>query len=130
MSKPTQGESPRVLNVGQCNFDHRTISEHLAGRFGAQVDRAHGLDDARQALGQARYSLILVNRLLDADGTPGVDVVKAIKSDAALASVPIMLVSNFADAQEAARAAGAEPGFGKAELTNPDTTTRLEAVLG
>ncbi len=63
MSKPSQGESPRVLNVGQCNLDHGTISRHLTSRFGAQVDRAHGLDDARKALGQGRYALVLVNRL-------------------------------------------------------------------
>lgn len=129
MSNLDQRESPRVLNVGQCSFDHRSISEHLAGRFGAQVDRAHGLDDARKALGEARYALVLVNRLLDVDGTPGVEVVKAIKSDEAFASVPVMLVSNFPDAQQAARAAGAEPGFGKAELSSPETNTRLEALL-
>jgi CheY-like chemotaxis protein len=119
------------LDVGQCNFDHRSISEHLSSRFGAIVDRAHGLDDARQALAKERYALVLVNRQLDADGSPGVDVVKAIKSDAdpALASVPVMLVSNFADAQEAARAAGAEPGFGKAQLDSPETDAKLGALL-
>jgi len=131
MSKPERGDSPRVLDVGQCNFDHRSISEHLSGRFGAVVDRAHGLDEAKKALAHAKYALVLVNRQLDADGSPGVDVVKAIKSDSdpALASVPVMLVSNFADAQEAARAAGAEPGFGKAQLDSPETAARLEALL-
>jgi DNA-binding NtrC family response regulator len=131
MSSLDRREAPRVLDVGQCNMDHRTISEHLARRFGANVDRAHGLADARQALGQARYALVLVNRQLDADGAPGVDVVRAIKADAdpAVASTPVMLVSNFPDAQEAARAVGAEPGFGKAQLDSPETASRLEALL-
>ena len=96
----------------------------------AQVDRAEGLEDARQALAQARYALVLVNRQLDADGSPGVDVIKAIKSDDAVSSVPVMLVSNFADAQEVARAAGAEPGFGKAHLDAVETNAKLTAVFG
>jgi CheY-like chemotaxis protein len=94
------------------------------------VDRADGLADARKALGQARYALVLVNRQLDADGTEGVDVIRAIKADDAVSSIPVMLVSNFADAQEAAQAAGAEPGFGKAQLEAADTNAKLAAVLG
>jgi len=130
MSKPSEGEAPKVLSVGQCNMDHGTITRHFSQRFGARVDRADGLDDAREALGRERYALVLVNRQLDADGSSGVDVIRAIKSDAAASSVPVMLVSNFADAQEDARAAGAEPGFGKAQLDADETHAKLAALLG
>ena len=126
-----KAESRRVLDVGQCGHDHGMITRLLAG-FGARVDRVKSLEEANRALREARYDLVLVNRQLDADGSPGVDVVRAIKTDAdpALAAVPVMLVSNFPEAQEEAVAAGASPGFGKAELDAPETKTRLAAVLG
>ena len=125
------GETPKILDVGQCDFDHSRIAGFFSRRFGALVDRAHGLDDARGRLEAGRYDLVLVNRLLDADQTPGVDVIRAMKDDAdgALAGVPVMLVSNFPDAQEAAVAAGALPGFGKAELEDPATADRLASLL-
>ena len=40
-----------------------------------------------------------------------------------------MLVSNYADAQQAAVAAGAIEGFGKAELGADETEEKLRAVL-
>ncbi len=40
-----------------------------------------------------------------------------------------MLLSNFPQYQEAAVAAGAEPGFGKAELDRPETLERLRRFL-
>jgi len=125
-----KAESRRVLDVGQCRHDHGMITRLLAG-FGARVDRVKGLEEAKRALREARYDLVLVNRQLDADGSPGVDVVRAIKTDAdpALSAVPVMLVSNFPEAQEEAVAAGAEPGFGKAELDAPQTRSRLATVL-
>ncbi len=130
MSKPTETESPRVLSIGQCNMDHGILTQHFSRRFGARLDRANGLADARQALGRGRYALVLVNRQLDADGSEGIDVIRAIKADESVSSIPVMLVSNFADAQEAALAAGAEPGFGKAQLDAAETLARLAAVLG
>lgn len=126
-----KAESKRVLDVGQCRHDHGMITRLLSG-FGARVDRVKGLEEARRALREARYDLVLVNRQLDSDGSPGVDVVRAIKTDAdpALAAIPVMLVSNFPEAQDEAVAAGATRGFGKAELNDPQTTSRLAAVLG
>jgi len=53
-----------------------------------------------------------------------------IKADPLLAETPVMIVSNFKDAQQAAVAAGAEYGIGKSELALPATRTRVAAVLG
>lgn len=125
----TSGGSPRVLDVGQCNFDHRRIAGVFSGRLGAEVDRAHGLDDARILMEKSRYDLVLVNRLLDVDQTPGLDVIRSLKGDADLADVPVMLVSNFPDAQQAAVDAGAAPGFGKADLDRDEIVERLAALL-
>jgi CheY-like chemotaxis protein len=94
------------------------------------VAAAHGADEALQALRQGGYALVLVNRVLDADGSAGVDVVRAIKADEALRRVPVMLVSNHEDAQEEAVSAGAEPGFGKAELGRPQMLERVRPFLG
>ncbi len=128
----TSGGSPRILDVGQCNFDHRRIAGVLTERLGATVDRAHGLDEARGLMAKSRYDLVLVNRLLDADQTPGVDVIRSIKEDLdpKLAGVPMMLVSNYPEAQQAAVDVGAEPGFGKADLNRDETVQRIASLLG
>lgn len=102
----------------------------MADEFGAEVVQAHGLSDTLNQLKNDHFDLVLVNRKLDADYSDGVAIVRAIKSDASLAATPVMLVSNFADAQESAIAAGAEPGFGKAELAAPATREKLRRFLG
>ena len=51
------------------------------------------------------------------------------KSDAELGSVPMMLVSNYPEAQQQAVASGALPGFGKNALGRPETMTALRAAL-
>ncbi len=122
--------SKRVLDVGQCSPDHFAIRRLLESRFGATVVQTHGLTDTLSQLRREPVDLVLVNRKLDADYSDGLEILKAIKADAALATVPVMLVSNYADAQAEAVAAGAVPGFGKAELTRSETEEKLRAVLG
>jgi CheY-like chemotaxis protein len=119
----------RVLDVGQCGFDHGAIRRLIESQFAAEVVQAHRLDDAIQRLRSEPFDLVLVNRKLDADYSDGLDVLRTIKADAALASTPVMLVSNYAEAQQAAVAVGAEPGFGKSELNQPATREKLRAFL-
>ena len=71
------------------------------------------------ALHQQPFDLVLVNRVLDADGSAGLDVVEQIKTDTNLRELPVMLVSNYEDAQRQAVEKGALPGFGKATLGQP-----------
>jgi hypothetical protein len=66
-----------------------------------------------------------VNRLVFEDGSDGLALVRAMKSGGEAPHTPVMLVSNFADAQARAIAERAEPGFGKAALHAPDTLDRL-----
>jgi two-component system chemotaxis response regulator CheY len=119
----------RVLSVGQCGADHGGITRALRQAFGAEVVAAHGAGEALQQLRHGEYALVLVNRVLDADGSAGVDVVRAVKADEALRRVPVMLVSNYEDAQEEAVSAGAEPGFGKAALGRPEMLERVRPFL-
>ncbi len=71
----------------------------------------------------------MVNRKLDIDYTDGLEIIRQIKADPQLAAVPCMLVTNYAEHQQAAVAAGAEPGFGKLELGSPETRAKLARFL-
>ncbi len=122
--------SKRVLDVGQCGPDHSAIRRLLEARFGAQVVQAHGLTDALAQLRREPCALVLVNRKLDADYSDGMEIIKALKADADVKDVPVMLISNYADAHAEAVAAGALHGFGKAELGKRETEDKLRAVLG
>jgi CheY-like chemotaxis protein len=119
----------RVLDVGQCVPDHAAITRLLRG-MGVEVAQADGLTDTLDQLRRQSFSLVLVNRKLDFDYSDGMEIIRAIKEDAALAEVPIMLVSNYPEYQQQAIAAGAIAGFGKAELGKPETADKLRAVLG
>jgi CheY-like chemotaxis protein len=118
-----------VLNVGQCSFDHASICRVIQEHFEAEVVEAHSAQDALAHLRASRFDLVLINRVLDADGSDGVEIIEQVKADPTLASIPVMLVTNYLEHQERAVEAGAEPGFGKAELASPETRQRLEAFL-
>jgi two-component system chemotaxis response regulator CheY len=120
----------RVLSVGQCWADHGSIARTLKKEFGTEVDRADDVDGALERLRQGGYSLVLVNRVFDADGASGMDLIQRVKADPALSAVPVMLVSNYDDAQAEARTAGAAPGFGKAALGRPMMLERVKPFLG
>lgn len=119
----------RVLDVGQCGFDHGSIDRLVRGAFDAETVPAHSINDALEQLRGGRFDLVLVNRKLDHDYSDGLDVVRAVKADAGLSSMPVMLVSNLPEAQQAAVAAGAELGFGKAELGDSQTVEKLRRFL-
>jgi len=119
----------RVLSVGQCGPDHSAISRMLARRFGVEVVAADKANDALATLRGGPIDLVLVNRKLDCDYTDGLEIIRQIKTDAMLKDVPCMLISNYTEHQETAVEAGAEYGFGKAELEKPETQARLKQIL-
>lgn len=120
----------RVLDVGNCQPDHAAIRRLLEREFGAEVVQAHQMEDALEQLRAGRFDLVLINRKLDIDYSDGIDILRQIKADAALAAVPAMLVTNFPEHQEKAVEAGALYGFGKQELSLPSTRQRLAEALG
>ena len=119
---------PRVLNVGQCVPDHMSISSYLRRKFDAEVVKVDSEEDALELVAKGDVDLVLVNRLYDADGSPGLETVKAITSGEG--PPPVMLVSNFEDAQQQAVKAGALPGFGKGDLGTATADEKLGPVLG
>lgn len=118
----------RVLDVGNCDFDHGAVRGMLERHFDVAVDRVMFVPEAEARLRSARYDLVLVNRRIFADDSPGLDLVRWMKAGGA-AETPVMLVSNFDWAQKEAVAAGALPGFGKGELGAAETIRRLERLL-
>ncbi len=120
----------RVLDVGNCGLDHEEICQVLEEAFCAQVAEAAGTLDALRMLRSEPFDLVLVNRKLRGSPTGGVELVRRIKSDPALAATPVMLLSDLAEAQQEAEAAGAEPGFGKRDLDRPETRQKLGRFLG
>ncbi len=120
----------RVLDVGQCGPDHAAIRRYLTNHFDVDIVQTHGLSDTLAELRTGNFDLVLINRKLDADYTDGIEILREIKSAAGIAHVPVMLVTNYADHQDAAVAAGAHRGFGKLEFDDPATKEKLAAVLG
>jgi CheY-like chemotaxis protein len=119
----------RVLNVGQCAADNWSISRTLESEFSVEVVPVSTASEALAKLRQESFALVLVNRILDRDGSSGLDLIRKVKADEKLAEVPIMLVSNYADAQQQAAKVGAAPGFGKAELGTPEMLERVRGFL-
>jgi CheY-like chemotaxis protein len=120
----------RVLDVGNCVPDHAAIKTMIESNFDATVDRSHLATDTFAALQSEPYDLILVNRKLDHDYSDGMEILKQLKADPNTKTVPVMLVTNYAQHQQAAVDAGAEWGFGKLELWNEETQQRLRPILG
>ena len=121
--------SKTVLDVGQCNPDHSSISGLLTQNFEVNVQRAHSHEQAIAMAKDLKPALILINRLYDANGSEGMATLAAIKADDATSNIPVMVVSNYSDAQDAAVAAGAIQGFGKSALNTPETLALLQGCL-
>jgi CheY-like chemotaxis protein len=115
--------------VGQCGPDHATIRRYLTSHFDVEIVQTHGLADTLTELRAGHFDLVLINRKLDADYSDGIEILREIKAAAEIAHVPVMLVTNYPEHQEAAVAAGAHRGFGKLEFDDPATKEKLAAVL-
>ena len=120
---------PRVLDVGQCDFDHDNISRLLSEEFGADVKQAATGEEAFHIVRAGHYDLVLVNRILDANSTSGLELIQRLLSNEDTRATPTMLVSNYTEAQDVAVALGATRGFGKNTLTSPETRDLLASLL-
>jgi CheY-like chemotaxis protein len=118
----------RVLSIGQCGADHAGISSALKACH-AEVIAADTAEEGLDRLRRKDIDLVLVNRVLDANGASGLEVIRQVKSDPELSAIPVMLVSNRNEAQGEAIQAGAMPGFGKAALGQPHMLQLVQAVL-
>jgi CheY-like chemotaxis protein len=118
-----------VLDVGNCNPDHSAIKSMLTSRYEVTVLRADALADTLEILKKGGVDLVLINRKLDIDYSEGVEILKAIKADPSLSDIPVMIITNYPEHQEAAVSMGAEYGFGKLQYQELGTHERLSRFL-
>ena len=109
----------RILDVGECGFDGPRMQQLWEDELDAVVDRVHSSDDALRHLKRGGYNIVLVNRVLAADGSSGLEVIKRLIDSGT--NVPVMLVSDRPEAQDEAVELGAVRGFGKAALEDEST---------
>ena len=119
----------KLLIVGQCDFDYQRISFVLSKIYDIEFHRADSFDDAIQKSLDQQFDLIMINRLMDLDRSEGMAILHELKSNPQTENTPAMIISAYQDAQEAAVAAGASPGFGKARLDTPQTFELLSNFL-
>lgn len=129
MADSTNGNKPKVALVGHCGPDssylRMAISKALPGATVLAAD-----DDAElMELAKGGVDLLLLNRQLDYGfrDSFGVETIRRLKPQ--FPHIQFMLVSNYADAQAEAEAAGAVPGFGKREIGTPRVTQLLRDAL-
>lgn len=120
----------KVLDVGNCDPDHAAISGFLTSNFDVEMGRAKLPADTMSQLKSGDWDLVVINRKLDEDYTDGLEIIKQMKADPDTKSVPVMLVTNLAEHQDAAVAEGALRGFGKLEYSDPTAIERVRAVIG
>lgn len=121
--------TPQILLVGHCVPDSFSLSRLVKDASPqAKTERVNS-DKALQAhLNGA--ALLLVNRVLDGrfEAGDGIELIRRLRADGC--SVPIMLISNYSEAQDVAVEAGALRGFGKRELRASSTADRVRAAIG
>lgn len=118
-----------LVDCGNCGPDFNSIRKMVSSHFNATVLQTHGADDTIELLRNRHVDLVTVNRKLDRDYTDGLEIIKQIKANPDVGNVPIMLVTNYDEHQQAAVAEGATYGFGKLEIGNPETLEKLEPFL-
>ncbi len=119
-------DGPIVLLVGHCVPDSFGLTR-LVESAGASAVRVNSERDLRDRLGAA--AALLVNRALDGrfPDKDGIELIRRLAGEGV--ATPMLLVSNYPEAQQAATAAGALPGFGKRELSRPETSEKLRAAI-
>lgn len=119
-----------LVDCGNCGPDYNAIRQMANANFNATVIQTHGAEDTIEVLRSRHVDLVTVNRKLDRDYSDGMEVIRQIKADPELASIPVMLITNYEEQQQLAAQLGAVPGFGKLALREPATRQLLEPYLG
>ena len=120
----------KVALVGHCGPDSSFLRIAVS-RAGKDV-QVLSADDGRELnrVLEQGVDLLLFNRQLDFgfDDDQGVAVIRKLRPH--YPNVKMMLVSNYPEAQAAAVAEGALPGFGKRELNSPRVADLIRDALG
>jgi len=119
----------RIALIGHCGPDasYLRMAVGSAAR-GATIVNVDDEASLHRALDEG-VDLLLFNRQLEwgFDTAEGIELLKRVL--ATHPSVKAMLVSNYPEAQQAAVAAGALPGFGKREIGTKRVTDLLRDAL-
>jgi two-component system chemotaxis response regulator CheY len=123
--------SKKVILAGHCGPDAgylRMVVKKTSPDV--EVLMADDSQELTQLLARNDINLILFNRELGYGFDPdqGAEVIRMLRPT--LPNAKMMLISNYPDAQQAAVAAGALPGFGKRELGSPRVLQLLREALG
>lgn len=119
-----------VVLVGHCGPDSSFLRMAVSSaERGITVTMADDEGELKAAL-DSGVQLVLLNRELGwgFEQSLGVDVIKTLGHR--YPNTKFMLVSNYAEAQAAAVAAGGVPGFGKREIGQPRVTQLIREALG
>ena len=118
----------KVISIGQCGYDNSQIGS-LFSKLGADFTAVDLNRDLYNTLSASEPDLVLINRVNDSDGSSGIALIKELKGSKEYSKVPLLLVSNYEDAQKEAVALGALPGFGKSELASPTVSELIKNYL-
>ena len=91
------------MTVATRMMEYPSVERCLGGV--THFDDAQSVDDAVEFCSQKAYNLVVGNRVIGFDQLGGVHLVEAIKGDAALAEIPVMVLSAFAETQRRLTAA-------------------------
>lgn len=119
----------RVVLVGHCGPDSSYLT--MAVRSALKDAQVTAADSEAELEGElsAGANLLLLNRVLDYGfaTNSGVELLQILKQKHP--NLKAMLVSNYADAQEAAVKAGALPGFGKRDIGSAKVKEMLQGAM-
>ena len=119
-----------VVDCGNCGPDFHSLRQFVSSNFDAVVVQTHNAEETLEMLRERDVALVTVNRKLDRDYSDGMEVVRKIKADDQFQRIPVMLVTNYEEHQQAAIEAGCVRGFGKLALRDPGTVALLQPYLG
>ena len=117
-----------VVLVGHCGFDSGPLGR-LAKQIAPDAEVVGINKHDRLADVAHPRALWLINRALDGQfkAKDGIDLIAQHAGDTA---PHMVLVSNFPESQATAEEAGALPGFGKSDLSDPGLAARIAASAG
>ena len=125
----TDSTKKTVALVGHCGPDSSFLRMAVSGAApGAKVLMADSEKELDDVLEQSP-DLLLFNRVMEVgfDEREGINLIKRVKQSHP--AQKMLMVSNYAETQEAAEAAGAVPGFGKRDIGSAKAKQRLVEAL-
>jgi DNA-binding NarL/FixJ family response regulator len=117
-----------IALVGHCGIDGPRLQSELSDNLkDVEVVRCNDQQDLTDLCSRG-VDLLLFNRQLvgEFDCSDGVELIQVVKRSSP--QVKALLVSDYPDAQEQARRAGALPGFGKSQSVKQYAPTVVAAL--